>query len=94
MYLYIRKNIIISIKKLSLCNRIMIYETIQSFKVLKTWEMKKGNCRETECINLCSADKTCPHCFFPFYICIRITEGRSLVITGPDKTAVYDVRRV
>lgn len=52
MYLYIRKNIIISIKKLSLCNRIMIYETIQSFKVLKTWEMKKGNCRETEGVNL------------------------------------------
>lgn len=41
MYLYIRKNIIIPIKKLSLCNHIMIYKTIQSFKVLKTWEMKK-----------------------------------------------------
>lgn len=52
MYLYIRKNIIISIKKLSLCNRIMIHKTIQSFKVLKTWEMKKGNCRETEGVNL------------------------------------------
>lgn len=52
MYLYIRKNIIISIKKLSLCNRIMIHKTIQSFKVLKIWEMKKGNCRETEGVNL------------------------------------------
>ena len=30
----------------------MIYKTIQSFKVLKTWEMKKGNCRETEGVNL------------------------------------------